>query len=82
MAALEVERKDFHQAVTLLATAQDLRREIGAPLPPVDKKTYDTLVSRARNGLGKEEFTQRWEKTAVLHFEDIVEATLKSCGQT
>jgi tetratricopeptide (TPR) repeat protein len=82
MAALDIEVENYIQAVKSLAAAQSYRRAIGAPLPPVDQNAYEALVSRIRTVLGEAEFAKHWENPSSLPFDDMIEATLKFCGES
>ena len=47
-------------ATKLLGAAESLREAISAPIPPLERPTYDCAVNTVRTQLGEEIFTTAW----------------------
>jgi hypothetical protein len=48
------------QAAKLWGEAESLREAISAPIPPLERATYERSVSAIRSQLGEEKFTSAW----------------------
>jgi predicted ATPase/DNA-binding SARP family transcriptional activator len=77
MAAVKAVQGDGVQAAMLFSTAHVLREVIGAPLPPVDRTAYDSVVAACRTQLGETAFAEAWEHAAASPFQEMVEEVLK-----
>jgi hypothetical protein len=53
-----------------------MREVIGAPLPPVDRPSYDSDLSGLRVKLGESTFTETWADAAERPFMEFVEEML------
>jgi DNA-binding NarL/FixJ family response regulator len=63
------------RATRLLGAAGALRQAIGAPLPPVDRPSFETVVRQARSALGEERFAAAWTAgRAMMPDEAVAEA--------
>jgi len=69
---------DDAQAVRLFATAHNLREELGAPLPPIDRNDYDSTVAACRAQLGDAVFADLWERASARPYKEVVEEILKA----
>jgi hypothetical protein len=54
-----------------------LREGMGAPLPPVDRAAYDSVVAACRAQLGETAFAEAWAHAAARPFQEVVEEVLK-----
>jgi predicted ATPase/DNA-binding SARP family transcriptional activator len=63
--------------VSLFATAHNLRKGLGAPLPPIDRTAYDSAVGTTRSQLGEPLFTKLWVAAETRSFEDVVKEIFK-----
>jgi predicted ATPase/DNA-binding CsgD family transcriptional regulator len=61
-------------AAQLWGTAEALRERMGAPLPPVDRASYERSVASARNSLGKRLFSAYWAQGRSLTPEQALAA--------
>lgn len=59
-ALAELAAEDATQAVRLLATADATRKTIGAPLPPVDQASRESLLAAMGDRLTEETFARAW----------------------
>jgi predicted ATPase/DNA-binding SARP family transcriptional activator len=80
LAAVSAAQHDDLRAVTLFATAQALREAMGAPLPPVDRPSYDSAIAFSRAQLGETAFADAWARAIARPYEDVVEEESKSPG--
>jgi tetratricopeptide (TPR) repeat protein len=70
-------RGDAVQAAMLFSTAHALRAEMGAPLAPVDRVAYDSVVAACRSQLGETAFAEVWARSVARPFQDVVADVLK-----
>jgi hypothetical protein len=78
LAAVSAVQRDGLQAVTLFCSADALRETISAPLPPVDRATYDFAIAASRAQLGEAAFAAAWEHASARPYQEVVEEILKS----
>jgi tetratricopeptide (TPR) repeat protein len=67
------------QAVRLLGAADALRREIGAPVMPIDKERIQAAIAESRSALGAEAFAAAWEfgeTQAQAGLQQVIELAL------
>ncbi len=77
LAAVKAVQDDSTQAAMLFGTAHALREALGAPLPPVDRADYDSVVAACRARLGETAFAEAWADAAAQPFQEVVEEVLK-----
>ncbi len=77
LGAVKVVQGDDAQATMLFSTAHALREGMGAPLPPVDRPAYDTVLAACRARLGETAFIETWAHAAARPFQEVVEESLK-----
>jgi hypothetical protein len=77
LGALRAVQNDGEQAAMLFSTAYALREKMGAPLPPVDRPAYDSVVAGCRAQLGETAFAEAWARAAAKPFQEVVEEVLK-----
>ena len=68
-------------AARLFAAAGALRRQIGAPLPPIDRANVENGVAAARTVLGAAQFEAAWEygeSQAGVSLEQVVAMALEN----
>ncbi len=58
----KLSREDAYRAVRLLGAAEQLRKTIGAPLPPIEVATYKRVVATIRAQLGDTSFKAAWRE--------------------
>ena len=73
LAAFGVAQGDGARAVILISVADALRKQLGAPLPPVDFTAYNSLLAASRAQLGETAFTAAWARAAARPFQEVVE---------
>jgi DNA-binding SARP family transcriptional activator/predicted ATPase len=73
LGAVSAVRSDGVQAAMLLSTAHALRERIGAPLPPVDRAAYDSVLAACRAQLGEAAFAEAWAQAAARPWQEVVE---------
>jgi DNA-binding CsgD family transcriptional regulator len=59
-------------AIQLWGAAQSLRQAIGAPIPPVDRATYERCMATARAQLGEKAFAKAWAEGQTMILEQIL----------
>ena len=77
LGAVSAVRGDGAQAAMLLSTAHALREGMGAPLPPVDRAAYDSVLAACRAQLGEAAFAEAWAHAAARSWQEVVEEVLK-----
>ena len=77
LGAVRAVEGDSAQAAMLFGAAHALREAMGAPLPPVDRAAYDSVVSACRAQLGEVTFAEAWARAAARPFHEVVEEVLK-----
>jgi DNA-binding CsgD family transcriptional regulator len=73
-------RQDLERAARLFGAADDLRAEIGAPIPPCERGDRDGGVAAAREGLGEASFAAARGRPATLE-EAVAPATRDRPGR-
>ena len=61
-------------AVRLWGAADTLRKAIGAPMPPVERASYESMLSTARAQLGEEVFAMTWAEGQSMSPEQALAA--------
>ena len=82
LGAVSVAQGDGLQAAMLFSTAHALREGMGAPLPPVDRAAYDSVLAACRAQLGETAFAEAWAHAAARPFQEVVEDVLKRFPRT
>jgi tetratricopeptide (TPR) repeat protein len=77
LSAVAAAQGDGVQAAMLFSTAHALREGMGAPLPPVDRAAYDSVLAACRAQLGEIAFAEAWAHAAARPFQEVVEKVLK-----
>jgi hypothetical protein len=77
LGAVSAVQGDGVQAAMLFGTAHALREQIGAPLPPVDRAAYDSVVAACRAQLGETAFAEAWARAAARPFQEVVAEVLQ-----
>ena len=80
LASVSAVQGDDPHAVMLFATAYTLREALGAPLPPIDRTAYDSVVAVSRAQLGDAVFADLWARAATRPFKEVVEGILTADG--
>jgi tetratricopeptide (TPR) repeat protein len=78
LAYVSVNQEEGTLAVMLCATAHNLREALGAPIPPIDRTAYDSVIAASRTKLGDAVFTDVWACAVTRPFKDVVEEILKA----
>jgi predicted ATPase/DNA-binding SARP family transcriptional activator len=60
------------QAARFFGAAERVREAIGAPLPPVERATYDRDVARIREQLAEENFSSAWAEGRGMNLEGVL----------
>jgi tetratricopeptide (TPR) repeat protein len=66
------------QAAQLWGSAECLRQAIGAPIPPVDRATYEHAVARIRTQLGEQDFAKAWAEGRIMSLEGVSAERIKA----
>jgi len=72
LGAMSVAQGDGLQAVRLFSTANTLREEMGALLPPVDRAAHESVVAACRSQLGEVAFARAWAEGKTFSLEQAV----------
>ena len=75
LAALCAVQRDEARAVMLLSVAHALRERLGAPLPPVDRAAYDSVLAACRAQLGEAVFERAWAEGKAMSLEQAIDFT-------
>jgi predicted ATPase/DNA-binding XRE family transcriptional regulator len=59
------------KAIQLWRRAEELRQEIGAPLPPVYRTGYEQEVTAAKTQLGEKAFAMAWSEQAPANVSEL-----------
>jgi len=65
LASLAADQEFHTKAVTLYAAAEEVRKKLCIPLPPVAQQARDARIESIRQALGKTRFDTQWEKGRV-----------------
>jgi predicted ATPase/DNA-binding SARP family transcriptional activator len=77
LGAVSAVQGDGLQAAMLFSTAHALREGMGAPLPPVDRTAYDSVLAVCRAQLGETAFSEAWALAAARPWQEVVEEVLR-----
>ncbi len=77
MAGLAVAQHASH-AATLWGAAETIREEIGAPLSPTIRASYEHQIKAARNQLGNATFARAWLAGRTMQQNEAILATTRS----
>jgi|SRR5215471_16992319 len=69
--------KGYHRVVTLLAAADQGRREMGAAIQVKNKLECQELLERARSNLSDKEFVAAWRDRLAMCVEAAVEYAME-----
>ena len=72
LAATLTPRGQTRRAAQYLAAADQLRRQMGAPLRPADRAAYEATFAAAKTALGDAAFVSAWAAAAGLTLEQIL----------
>jgi predicted ATPase/DNA-binding SARP family transcriptional activator len=72
LAAAAVRRGQAERAVQLSAAAENLRRQINAPLAATERHRYERTLASAQELLGEPRFTQNWTAGSQLSVEQAI----------
>jgi hypothetical protein len=64
-------------AVRLWGAAEALRAAIGAPIPPIERASYEQAVAAARTELGESDFAAAWAQGRATPLEQVISTVLK-----
>ena len=78
LAAVYTVQREAARAVMLFSVAHALRERLGAPLPPVDRSAYDSVVAACRTQLGETVFAAIWADASTRHFQEVVGEIVKN----
>jgi len=65
-AELRARRREWPEAVQLLAAAQYLLAEAGTALEPVERRLYEATLETVRQELSEEAFDRAWDEGRLL----------------
>jgi non-specific serine/threonine protein kinase len=71
-AAMAIEATEPERAARLLGAAEAIRREIGAPVPPVERPDHEDLILTAKAALGATNFAHAWASGQALTLDQAV----------
>ena len=74
--AVNAVQGDSLQAVMLFSKTHALREGIGAPLPPVDRPSYENDVAKTRAQLHEAVFACTWAEGKAMHMEEARDLAL------
>ncbi len=77
LATLAAADGSHERGALLWGAAEALREEIGSPLPPNSRESYDGAVSEARQELGTEAFMVAWAQGRAMSLEQAVATALE-----
>ena len=66
------------RAATLFSVAHTLREKLGAPLPPVDRNAYSSVIAVCHRQLGEIVFDATWADASIRNVQEVVEEILKN----
>jgi DNA-binding CsgD family transcriptional regulator len=73
LAGVAAGQGDFVRAVRLWGAAASLREMIGAPIPPVERDSYERSVASARSRLKESIFSAVWAEGRALTLEQVTD---------
>ena len=62
----------YEDAAKLFGSAESLREQLGAPLPPSETPPYQRLVEKVRSHLDPDAFADAWEKGRAMDMDEAV----------
>ena len=71
-AQVTVGQAQMERAAQLLGAAEAKCEEVGIPLPPEDRATYERVVDRVQTALGEAMFTVAWAEGQAMTLEQAV----------
>ncbi len=77
-AQLSAARGDFASAANHLAAGNTLRQRLGAVRPPIERSSYDNLITNCKNQLGGEIFNDLWSRAEIRPPGEVVEEILQA----
>ncbi len=78
LALVSLAQGDEKQAVELFSNADTLRREMEAPLPPVDQRAHASVISILKERLGEVTFDDLWQQGAKRPYEAVARDVLEA----
>jgi hypothetical protein len=80
LAALALAQGALQYAARLLSAATALRDALGAPLSPIDRPRYETVLEHTRAQLGEAAFAVAWDAGRALPLEQTIAEALNAGG--
>jgi len=77
LGALSAIQGEGAHATMLLGAAHALREGMGAPIPPVDRAGYDSVLAACRAQIGETAFAETWAHAAARPWQEVVEEVLR-----
>jgi predicted ATPase len=68
-------------SVRLFGAEEQLRTEVGAPVPPSEQERYEEGVARARSVLAEHAFAQAWAEGRALSLDDAIAEARRAARQ-
>ena len=78
VAGLAAAQGKMNRTVCLLGAAEELREDMGFPIPPTRKRELERLLESARQLLGIQAFGNEWTRGRAMGLERSVEYALES----
>jgi ATP/maltotriose-dependent transcriptional regulator MalT len=75
LAGLVAAQGELARATWLWGAAETLRQDLGVPIPPVERATYEQAVATASSQLGVRAFAAAWAKGRAMTLEQVLEAS-------
>ena len=72
LAAVRAAQRNRIHTVKLLGVAHALRETLGAPLPPVDRADYESVLTACQNQLGEAVFNNAWSEGKIISLEQAI----------
>ncbi|HNS52056.1 MAG TPA: hypothetical protein PKO09_12845 [Anaerolineae bacterium] len=76
LGAVSALQADWALAAMSLSAAHALRQAMGAPLPPVDRGGYESVVEACRTRLGEGAFAEAWARGESRPWQEAVAEAL------
>ncbi len=76
LASIRAVQCNGEYAVTLLSVAHSLREDIDAPLPLVDRTSYDSTIAASRAQLGETTYAAIWSHASTRPLQQVIKEIL------
>jgi hypothetical protein len=70
------------RAARLMGAAENLRRLIGVPIPPLEAPDYERRIEAMEDEMGGERFRRDWAVGRAMNFDDALTLAFGSAGTT